>query len=428
MQKMQTLVHHRFGLDGSSREAKKKINCPSCGSRRAFTRYKDYETGLFIDDSVGMCDRANKCGYHLRPKEWFALHPNEKMAFKDHYRPLQPEVKQLVHIPFTVLKSTLKDYENNSFIKALLNFFSVAKIEKAISEYYIGTAKSITGDNNKSVCFWFIDRNNNIRAGQVKQFDADCKTIAINIGEEVIKAFWIHKVLKRQYQITGQEVPQWLSNYEGTEKITCLFGEHLLNKYPSKHVALVEAPKSAVIASMMWPDYVWLATSSLTYLTKDRCKALKGRKVVLFPDTGICNKRTGKTCLMEWQERVKEFEHLAQFAFSTLLEEKTTLEQKASGFDVADLVLSELKRTPLQISSKDFSYTGETKTGKDFNNMVVASVWDMQANKKYRILFAQDGSYVTLREVAEPLSQFFELDFVPAMIDDKSCLINIEKN
>lgn len=40
----------------------------------------------------------------------------------------------------------------------------------------------------------------------------------------------------------------------------CLFGEHLLKKYPNKTVALVESEKTAIICSALMPDYIWLAT------------------------------------------------------------------------------------------------------------------------------------------------------------------------
>ena len=40
----------------------------------------------------------------------------------------------------------------------------------------------------------------------------------------------------------------------------CLFGEHLLTRYPERIVALVEAEKTAVIGAGFIPEYVWLAT------------------------------------------------------------------------------------------------------------------------------------------------------------------------
>lgn len=48
---------------------------------------------------------------------------------------------------------------------------------------------------------------------------------------------WVHSLLKKQ----GVLPQEW-------ELTQCLFGEHLLKKYPDKPVCLVEAEKTALIA------------------------------------------------------------------------------------------------------------------------------------------------------------------------------------
>ena len=73
-------------------------------------------------------------------------------------------------------------------------------------------------------------------------------------------------------------------------KVSCLFGEHLLSKYQTNPIALVEAPKTAIIATLYFgfPDnpknFLWLAVYNLSSLNIDKCKVLQGRKVFLLPD------------------------------------------------------------------------------------------------------------------------------------------------
>lgn len=62
------------------------------------------------------------------------------------------------------------------------------------------------------------------------------------------------------------------------------FGSHLLALYPDAPVAVVESEKSALICSMAWPDYVWLAVGGKSYLTAERLSDCRGRKIVLYPD------------------------------------------------------------------------------------------------------------------------------------------------
>lgn len=429
---MQPVTQHKYQLDGSNREQKVKINCPHCGAKRSFTRYKDYETGCYLDDSVGMCDRVNKCGVHFKPKEFFTQNPYKKPLFDEKLITLKIQ-KPIVHLSSHILKATLNNYENNSFIKPLLNYFSKEQIEKAIAEYYLGTIdagfKAQSSDNLPAV-FWFIDRSKNIRAGQVKLFDETCKTAKyINSeGEKKPYQTWIHSLIKKEFQARLEEAPEWLKDYIESEKVTCFWGEHLLSKYPNKPVALVEAPKTAFIASMRYNQFVWLATSSLTYLTKERCKVLRGKRVVLFPDCGIPNPKTGKTCSNLWQERIESFKDIADFKFSTLLEDHSTIAEKEVGFDLADLILKQLSKASLQISSSDIAQIPiDTRTGKDFGNLILATVW-MKNGKVYDILYSKEGELITVHEKIEPISKFFNKSFVPAKLDGIDCLINIVNN
>ncbi|AOW10039.1 PG0870-related protein [Flavobacterium gilvum] len=59
----------RYNLDKSS----KKFICPKC-NHRTFVLYVDIETGNYLPDAFGWCDRATNCHYHNAP-------PNGKKAF-----------------------------------------------------------------------------------------------------------------------------------------------------------------------------------------------------------------------------------------------------------------------------------------------------------------------------------------------------------
>ena len=63
-----------------------------------------------------------------------------------------------------------------------------------------------------------------------------------------------------------------------------LFGEHLLPLNPSAPVGVVESEKTALIAALCAPGYVWTATASLSNLNARRCAALAGRECYVFPD------------------------------------------------------------------------------------------------------------------------------------------------
>ena len=110
-----------------------------------------------------------------------------------------------------------------------------------------------------------------------------------------------------------------------------LFGEHLLNLKPSAPVAVVESEKTALIASIALPGYVWVATGSKQNLNAERCRALKGRAVYLFPDVDGAE---------EWTRRGLE---LAKQGFIVHnCAEVVTENAKNAGDDIADIILQRL--------------------------------------------------------------------------------------
>ena len=124
---------------------------------------------------------------------------------------------------------------------------------------------------------------------------------------------WVHKALKQ---------PEF-------ELRQCLFGEHLLQDI-TKPVAIVESEKTAVIASVYLPQFIWLAVGSLTNLNAEKCNILKGRTVTLFPDLNGFEK---------WSSKAKELSHIATFNVSDLLERKATEAEREQGFDLADYLI-----------------------------------------------------------------------------------------
>ena len=125
---------------------------------------------------------------------------------------------------------------------------------------------------------------------------------------------WVHAALK---------MPEF-------ELRQCLFGEHLLTLEPLKPVAIVESEKTAVIASVYLPRFVWLAVGSLSNLNAEKCLVLKGRNIVLFPDLNGFDK---------WNSKAKELSHIARLVVSDLLERKASETERKQGLDLADYLI-----------------------------------------------------------------------------------------
>lgn len=289
---------------------KTRYHCPSCQQRdKTFSRYIDTETGEHIHPSVGRCNRESNCGLHYTPKQYFQ---DNNISFDTHQpkthkpRPVTPRQKPVSFIPVEVFKSSLKEYDTNYFVKFLIDLFGVEVTTKLVSRYFIATSKHWNG----ATVFWQIDTKGKIRTG---------KTMLYNpvTGKRVKEPFnhitWVHKALKQ---------PEF-------ELKQCLFGEHLLID-KTKPVAIVESEKTAVIASVYFPEFIWLAVGSLTNLNAEKCRILSGRTVTLFPDLNGFEK---------WSSKANELSHLAIFNVSGLLERKASEAERKQGFDLADYLI-----------------------------------------------------------------------------------------
>ena len=307
------MTHYRYHLEKYKSKAN-RYTCPACHKAHQFTRYIDQETGEYLADHVGICNRITSCGYHYTPKDYF--HDNKIFSKPVPPTPttnnLKPTTKNPQHItsnqqpdyiPLEIFNKTLTNYDNNNLIKYLLTKFNFHTVEALVSIYQIGTSNHFGGG---STIFWQIDTQNHIRTGKVIKYDP--KT-----GKRIKKPFvhtnWIHAL---QYK-------------EGFNLNQCLFGEHLLGEDPAAPVAIVESEKTAIIAQAKYPNYLWLATGSLNEFKPSKLEILKNRFVVAFPDLGAYDIWKQKADQLDFHIHVSDF-----------LETNATEKQRKLGLDIAD--------------------------------------------------------------------------------------------
>lgn len=336
-------TEHRYIFEKGS----KKHLCPNCDKKR-FVRYIDTQTGEYLPEQYGRCDRESKCGYFLNPyKDGYAKAIwEQEQGNKTDWKPQQPKrIKKPVNkpkrafIPVEVFNRTRAGYEQNTFIQNLLTRvafpFEVQDIEKVISLYHLGTVQN--GYRKGANTFPFIDIQNKVRAIQVKQFDKQNHTTGTD---------FLHSIIEKHHSRNNKPLPEWLEAYNKNEtKVSCLFGEHLLSKYPYNPVALVEAPKTAIYGTLYFgfseqpTNLLWLAVYNLSSLNLNKCKALKGRNIYLFPDLS----KDGKAFEL-WSNKAAEIQKQLQgtyFHVSDLLEQLAPQQDKEQGKDIADYLIKQ---------------------------------------------------------------------------------------
>src|SRR5574344_951773 len=341
---------YRYKFEKGSR----KHFCPNCGKKR-FVRYVDTKTGEYLPEQYGRCDRESKCSYHLNPyldgyakaiweQEQKVTGVTKVTVLKQKYFRTQPKPQptpEPVFFDFETFKQTVQPerYEKNTFIQNLfyrVQFpFEVDEVTKVIQLYRLGTVAN--GYRAGANTFPFIDIKGNVRAVQVKQFDEQNHTTGTD---------FLHSIIEKHYTQNNKPLPEWLEAYTKQDKrISCLFGEHLLSKYHSNPVALVEAPKTAVYGTLYFglaetpENLIWLAVYNKSSFSFDKLKVLQGRFVYVFPDLS----KDGST-FKEWETKAKEYESRlpgTRFIFSDLLEQLAPERDKSEGNDLADYLIKQ---------------------------------------------------------------------------------------
>ena len=307
------MKQYKYNLDKSS----KKFVCPKC-NKKTFVKYVDTETGNYIAEEFGRCDRESNCSYHSRPT---GGHEN---------------TFEVVNIPtrepsfhnYDLISQSGRNYNRNNFVQFLKTIFSDIEVEEVVRKYLIGTSKYWNG----ATVFWQVDNFKNARHGKILQYVLETgKRYKDNNGRPLI-----HSV-RSLLQLKDFNLCQ------------CLFGLQLINDSLQKTVAVVESEKTAVIMSIFKPEYTWLATGGKGFFKYDMLLPIKRFKIVAFPDKGEYN---------DWFNRAKGFN---ESSFKIEVNDWLENSDYELGTDLADVYIIEKKKlTPIVKEAVVYSNTERT--------------------------------------------------------------------
>ena len=249
---------YKYSLDRTS----KKFICPNC-NKRSFVKFIDNETKHYLNEVDGRCDRESKCGYFKKPSNNFSITNSNNYT---------TEVIQPTYHNKEIVSQYLDKVHQSNFIIYLLRSFSTKSVAQAVKTYNIG----ITNYWNEATVFWQVDIKNRIKGGKIMLYNR-------NTGKRIKQPYnhvsWMHKQLKLNKFVLQQ----------------CLFGLHnVININKSDTICIVESEKTAIIMSILIPNFLWLATGSKTAFKKEMLQPIKSYKVIAYPD---------KTEYKSWNEK-----------------------------------------------------------------------------------------------------------------------------
>ena len=130
-----------------------------------------------------------------------------------------------------------------------------------------------------------------------ERVDSVWEEYGVGGGPRGVTVFWIQETLDAM-PVTAQAVqyragsinrdksssPYYLHTKWGGGFPRVGFGTHLLEKYPEREVGVVEAPKTALIASIYRPERVWIATVGESGIRWALNSIPSTRTVEVYPD------------------------------------------------------------------------------------------------------------------------------------------------
>ena len=187
----------------------------------------------------------------------------------------------------------------------------------AALRYRLGRSK------NDAVIYWQIGQLGNVYDGKLMWYGPDCHRLKNR------NATWVSFLMKKHCGL-----PQ-----DAFQSTHVFFGTHLL-RVVSGTVCLVEAEKSAIILSELYPQYIWLAAGGLFELQLQKFYALMRYKVILLPDTDPDSK--AYTLWYETAQKVSKsflWPRNNPIYVSDFLERHATPDQKRRKIDLVDFIL-----------------------------------------------------------------------------------------
>jgi len=208
--------------------------------------------------------------------------------------------------------------ERNDFKVSFDEYQDISKYQNNLTDYYNSELRNWLGIPFKNyydvkgienfTSFPFIDYNDNFITAQLIKYGKDGKRIKTGYSTTWLHS---HKKAKKELGLSADD--------KYNVKISCFFGEHYL-KGSNKPVAIVEAPKTAMILKELYPGIDWIATAGEVALFSKDLSVLDGRKFILYPDAHTT----------QW----KEFGESNGFTVSNVLE----CPECEKGSDIADFI------------------------------------------------------------------------------------------
>jgi hypothetical protein len=311
---------------------RRRSDCPFCGKDGKYGAFMNTKTGELASIEFGMC---SSCRESKRPPDNYVQRDSNYV-----------EENKLAYFEADTLKfNTInqfympKYYVQNNFIEGLEQKFGEDRVKRVVDLYKLGRF------DDSGIVFPYLYTDTHICTAKIMFYDDN-----LNRVKEGKKQYprYLHNLC---YQTDGY----WCYDFRdfdidenGDEVLIpfklklCLFGHNQIVNDKQKTICLVESEKTAVIMSIVFPEFIWVASGGKTLIQDYKFLFFTRRKCLVFADMS-----ENDNVYDYWLEKLTEYSRKYGYDFefidyySEFLENDETIINycKGKGFDIADFVL-----------------------------------------------------------------------------------------
>lgn len=197
------------------------------------------------------------------------------------------------------------DLKNDNFINYAKNLpwddCQRNRFWQAVKDYKVGhayfyTVNKFTGEEllHEWTIWWMIDDKNQLHNGHMMKFyPPGHDRFGHRDKTSRYSTTWLHARMKYSNN------DKFVFNPEKEKASYCMFGQHLMTKYPNAKINIVESEKTALLMAAAYGNnasQIWMACAGLQNLTRERMQGILDarREIVLFPDRDAIDKWIAK--------------------------------------------------------------------------------------------------------------------------------------
>ncbi|MCR4602021.1 MAG: DUF6371 domain-containing protein [Prevotella sp.] len=278
-----------------------RCHCFACGKGGSVIDYvMQHEHWTFQEACQWL---SQEYGISTTQAYYFTPRPRQKVR----EAPAEPVY---TYIPMAMLDDLVS--VENSLCKCLMHMFLPEAVKWFTEEYRIGSYAM--GNIDDYTVFPSIDQQGRLCNLKVQHYETDLSSTRF-AHSDADSCRWLGAIWAREGKLPA----------DACFCSSCLFGEHLLARYPNSMVALVESPKNALFGALAFPQMVWVAAGNKSMLSRKHLQPLRHRNVIVIPDCDAVD---------EWTESIGLMKDLANFTVSDFCQRMAPSDEPK--FDIAD--------------------------------------------------------------------------------------------